>query len=181
MGAGDDTAAHRLDLLHAYFLEHPVTGPTGTPRRRSSSPGTPVSLTTVDHIADAVREVTELTRDANSDAAPLPPRVGDVYAWCVENTLNTERALQQRRDTVIYRQQLEHAIAMGDTKVVRPHRCPACRTFGLMWPGDGDPRALCTNRRCLTSGGMSRRWTLARLAYEHVAEKYEKSVRDCAT
>jgi len=63
-------------------------------------------------------------------------------------------------------------VAMGDTAVIRPHRCPACNTMGLMWR-DELQRVLCTNRRCVTKAGMSRTWSLARLAHEHVAvERY---------
>jgi hypothetical protein len=67
---------------------------------------------------------------------------------------------------------------MGDFKVIRPHRCPACRGFGLMWQGH-KRRAVCTSRRCLTPEGLSNTWSLARLAYEHVAA--EKSLRVRAT
>ena len=40
--------------------------------------------------------------------------------------------------------------------------------------------AVCVNVHCAkTNGGAHRRWTLARLAYEHVASK--KSLDECAT
>lgn len=150
-----------------YFREHPVTGPV---ERRATSvvPGTPLNLRVVDHIDASVREIVHYTQAVAPDAEPLPERIQDVYQWVVANTANASEAIQQRRDTILYRQGLEHAIAMGDTKVVRPHRCPQCRTLGLMWP-EGADRVVCTNVRCLTPDGMSTTWTLARLAYEHVA------------
>jgi hypothetical protein len=47
-----------------------------------------------------------------------------------------------------------------------------------MWQGH-KRRAVCTSRRCLTPEGLSNTWSLARLAYEHVAA--EKSLRVRAT
>jgi hypothetical protein len=64
----------------------------------------------------------------------------------------------------------------GVTSVVRPHRCPACNTFGLSWEDDLR-RAICMNRRCLTKAGTSRTWSLARIAYEHVIRQEKRQVR----
>jgi hypothetical protein len=183
-----DTAAGRLKLLNEYLREHPVTGPeghcvTGPPSRTTSvSRGLPFPTRVADHITASVAEVAEHTREVNPAAGPLPPRVEAVYDWYVANTALAPAAEQQRRDTIVYRQRLEHAIAMGEPKVVRPHRCPACKTFGLMWVEDAQ-RAVCTNTRCTTTGGLSNRWTLARLAYEHVAAQYgaQKKSRVSAT
>lgn len=185
MGSGDDTAAagHSLRLLQNHFLQRPVTGADGhsyissEPRPTRTQPGAPADLDVVDHIAASFREVVDDTLAANPAASPLPDRVDRVYAWCIDNTRNTSEAQQQRRDTVIYRQQLEHAIAMGDTSVVRPHRCPECGTVGLHWSAG---KARCVNRHCAArNGGISRSWSLARLAYEYVASK--KRLTDCAT
>jgi len=184
MGNGDDTAAHRLRLLSTHFRQHPVTGPAGhsyissEPRATAIAPGLPYDADVVDLIDASVAEIARHTRQANAAAPPLPAEVQDVYAWCLENTASAPAAVQQRRDTVIVRQQLEHAIAMGDVKVVRPHRCPACRGLGLMWDAPRR-RAVCTSTRCLTPEGMSNSWTLAKLAYEYVAAK--KSLRARAT
>jgi hypothetical protein len=176
----DDTAATgRLTTLLAHFLQHPVTGPAER-SPASAVPGTPLNLRVHDHIQAAVREVVDDTLAVNPHPSPLPERVEAVYEWYVANTANAEQAQRQRRDTILYRQSLEHAIAMGDVKVVRPHRCPACRCLGLMWRAELQA-AVCTNGNCLTKDGRSRRFALARLAYEHVAAKFEKSVRDCAT
>jgi hypothetical protein len=171
-----DTATGRLHELYAYYRQHPVKSAAGhsylssAPRATVSVPEALVDLDIVDHIQASLREVVDDALAANPEAGPLPARVEGVYRWYVEHTINAPEAVQQRRDTVIYRQGLEHAIAMGNTKVVRPHRCPACRTFSLMWPrAQGAERAVCTNRRCLDAEGMTCTWTLARLAYEHVA------------
>jgi hypothetical protein len=185
----DDTAPALLAELVHCFRERPVTGPAGhsyiasEPRATATHPGAPLNLTVVDHIDATVKELADYTRETNPDAEPLPAHVEDVYRWCVENTQNAPEDLQQRRDTIVYRQKLEHAIAMGDhdfvRKAVRPIRCPACRTFGLMWRSE-DQKAVCTNGRCLTKDGLSHRWGLARLAYEHIAGQ-QKSVRVRAT
>jgi hypothetical protein len=185
----DDTAEQRFaELLHC-FRERPVTGPAGhsyissEPRPTAVHPGAPIDLTVVDHITASVKELADYTREANPAAEPLPGHVEDVYAWCVENTQNTPEAAQQRRDTLIYRQKLEHAIAMGDhdsvSKAVRPIRCPACNTFSLFWRPQAT-NALCTNGRCLTKDGLSRRWSLARLATAHI-EAQQKTLRVRAT
>lgn len=173
----EDTASSRLRLLSEEFLEHPRTGPTAR-RSPTVTASAPANLAIVDHIDASLREVTDDARSVNPEAGPRPDRIEDVYAWYVDNTRHAEPAARQRRDTIIHRQNLEHAIAMGDDSVIPPHRCPACRTFGLLWQA-GMQRALCTNARCRTKDGLSNTWTLARLAYEHVAA--EKTLRVRAT
>ena len=172
-----DTAAARLAELHAHFLQHPATGPAlraaPTPR-----PGTPLNLSVVDHIRASVDEVIDHTRTANPDAGPIPRRVQDIYAWCHDNTDHAPAIDQQRRDALELRHRLEHAILAGDTRVVRPLRCPACGTVGLHWQAQTQ-RALCVNLHCARRNkGVHRTWSLARLAYEQTAEK---SWRECAT
>lgn len=174
----DDTATSRLRVLSQDFREHLRTGPTNTRTATSVVPGTPVNLAVVDHIAASVREVVDDTLAVNPAPGPLPERIEAIYAWYVENTFNAEPAQAQRRDTIMHRQRLEHALRMGDASVIPPHRCPACRTFGLMWRASLQ-RALCTNGRCRGKDGMGNTWTLARLAYEHVAA--EKTLRVRAT
>jgi hypothetical protein len=182
----DDTAAGRLHTLATYYRQHRVTGPAGhsyissAPRPTPADPAAPINVDIVDHIDACVREIVDETLAVNPDAGPLPPVVAGAYGWYLENTTAAPEYAQQRRDVIIYRQNLEHAIALGEYKVIRPHRCPQCRTFGLFWRRDAE-RAVCTNRRCLTPEGLSNKWTLAQLAYEHVTETYEKAVRDCAT
>jgi hypothetical protein len=172
--ADGETAAGRLHELYAHYRQHPVKSAAGhsyissAPRPTAVAPEALVDLDVVDHIQASLREVVDDTLAANPDAGPLPARVEGAYRWYVENTAHAPEAVRQRRDTVIYRQGLEHAIAMGNVKVIRPHRCPQCRTLGLMWPR-GAEAAVCTNRNCVDADGMSSTWTLARLAYEHVA------------
>lgn len=180
MAQGDtseDTAASRLHQLAQYYREHPATGPTeGRSPTRTTSPA-PLSLATLDHVTDSVRELTELTDTVNEEPTPLPDKVRDVYAWCVANTNHAPETTRLRRDTVIYRQSLEHAIRMGDwRRVIRPHRCPECRTFGLMWKAG---QVLCTNSECVDADGCSTTVTLARLAHEHIAGK--KNLRQVST
>ncbi|MGP3737992.1 hypothetical protein ACTWJ9_33320 (plasmid) [Streptomyces sp. GDS52] len=167
-----DSAAALLRQLSAYFREHPVTGPVEGRAPTRAAPA-PLSLATLDHVTQSVRELTDLTDAVNAEPSPLPRNVQDVYAWCVANTEHAPETTQQRRDTVIYRQYLEHAIHAGDwRRVIRPHRCPECRTFSLMWK---EGRALCTKSECVDADGMSTTVTLARLAHEHVAAR--KSLR----
>jgi len=182
----DDTAASRLGTLLAHFTQHPVTGPAGrsfvsaAPRATPDAPAAPINLEVVDHITASIREVVDDTLAANPDAGPLPARVEAVYGWYVANTINAPEAVRQRRDTIVYRQALEHALAMGETKVVRPHRCPDCDTFSLMWSRPLS-QIVCTNRKCTTDDGTSKIVTTARIAYHHIAAMSEKTVRDCAT
>ena len=172
-----DTAASRLRLLYQDFREHPRTGPAGR-SATPAHPGAPVNLAVVDHIAASVREIANEARAANPQADPLPDRVEAVYDWWRDNTRLAPEHVQQRRDIVIHRQYLEHAIAMGDVNVIPPHRCPGCGTFGVVWRNQ-IRRAVCLNVRCVTKDGMARTWSLGRLAYEHVAA--EKMLRECAT
>lgn len=179
MDTGDDAAA-RLALLAEHFRTNPVTGPEGhsyvssAPRSARTTSPIPFNAAIVDHIGASVVELTDYTHRVNAAASPLPDHARDVYAWCVANTQHTPEAEQQRRDTIIYRQSLEHAICAGDYSVIPPHRCPACRTFGVMWRREVG-RAACTNKKCTDRDGMSRTWSLARLAYEHV--KSESKIR----
>ncbi|MCX4911890.1 hypothetical protein [Streptomyces sp. NBC_00878] len=177
MGIGDDTAANSLRLLNNHFRHTPpVTGPQGhsyissEPRPTPTAPGLPYNADVADHIRACVTEVTADVLAVNPAPTPLPGRVEAVYTWYLDNTRTAAPAQRQRRDTIIYRQTLEHAIAMRDFKVIPPHRCPACRTFGLRW-APARRRALCTNMKCVADDGMSNTWTLARLAYEHIAAR----------
>jgi len=161
-----DTAAARLAALNEYFREHPVSGP-GEGRAPTRSSGAPLRLATVDHIRASVAEVAGHTYAVNPDAGPVPEQAADVYDWCREHTRHADEAVQTRRDIVEQRQRLEHALRAGDPSVIRPHRCPECRTFGLMWVAEMQA-AVCTNTRCTDRDGMSTTVALGRLAYEHV-------------
>ncbi|MFG2970869.1 hypothetical protein ACGFZS_47135 [Streptomyces sp. NPDC048288] len=180
-----DNASQRLAELHHYFREHPVTGPEGhsytrpgTGHAASTAPGLPYNQRVCDHIRASVTEVVQHTRTAAPDAG-LPQHIEDVYDWAREHTENAPADVQLNRDITEYRHRLEHAVHAGDFSVVRPHRCPACRTLGLHWQPERQ-RAVCLNLHCARSNkGHSRSWTLGRLALEHVTA--EKSLRECAT
>ncbi|MGW2384356.1 hypothetical protein [Streptomyces sp. NPDC001658] len=167
---GRDTAAdasRNLRLLDSAALRHhPDHGPTQR-RAPSASPGAPLNLAIVDHLRQTVAEVADHIRKISPDPAPLPDSVGDLYAWYIDQTGDADLAQQRHRDTVIERHNLEHAIALGEYDAVRPHPCPACGTWGLMWD-TGGKRALCTNQDCRTPDGLSTSWTLARLAAQKI-------------
>jgi hypothetical protein len=169
-----DNAAQRLHQLHTYFREHPVTGPTEGRAGHVTAPA-PMNLGVLDHMTASVREVVDHTRSVNPAAGPLPQRVRDVYAWCHENLEHADEDDRQRLQVIEYRQYLEHAIRAGDTDVIPPHRCPECRTWGLMWLAPRQ-RALCTNRECVDQDGLTHTFDLARLAYEHVAAQQSKKI-----
>ncbi len=164
-----DTAASRLHHLNTYFREHPITGPAeGHTTTRTST--APLHLATLDHVRASVREVVDHTLEANPKAGPLPPRVEAVYDWCRRNTALADATVQLRRDIIEYRHYLEHAIRAGDIKVVRPLRCPECRTWGLMWVRERQA-AVCTNIDCVDRDGCSNTFTLSRLATEHITAR----------
>jgi hypothetical protein len=177
-GDGTDTAATRLHELAAYFLQHPVPGPSGRPAH-STTPSAPMNLGMLDYINASVTEVVQHTRTVNPDAGPLPAHVADVYDWCRQHTEHAPDIDQQRSRALEIRHRLEHAVRAGDARVVRHIRCPACNTVGLKWQ-TSLWRAVCLNVHCArTNGGVHRQWKLSRLAYEQAA--IEKSLRDCAT
>lgn len=171
-----DAAAASLNLLDLHFRHHPVTGPT---ERRSPSVSTaaPLNLDILDHIDRCVAEVVHHTRaETSQPAGPPPARVADIYNWYREHTADAGPEVRLRRDIVIHRQGLEHAIALGDHKVVRTHPCPACQTWGLQWDRYGK-RVLCFNRRCRDRHGMARTWTLVSLATAHVIRQENRARR----
>lgn len=175
--ASTDTASARLRALDAYFREHPVTSAEGHSysrfgsRTTVTSPGLPFNVRVADHIQAHVDEVVAHTRTVNPDAGPCPDRVDAVYDWAREHTQHAPEAEQTRRDMREYRHLLEHAIAAGDTAVVRRHRCPDCRTFGLFWQGELG-KAMCVNRHCAQgNNGVHRTHSLGRLAFEYTAAK----------
>ncbi|WP_030188261.1 hypothetical protein [Streptomyces violaceorubidus] len=180
MNQPEDSAASRFRDLTAYMRERPVTGPEGhsyignTPRGTATHPGLPINVRVLEHVDRTVAEVVQYTRENNPAAAPVPQNVQDVYRWCVENTVNAPEAEQQRRETLEYKHQLEHAVAAGDVAVIRPHRCPECGTFGLMWD-NLKQRIVCTNLECVDEDGLTTIVEFARLAHLYVAAR--KNIR----
>ena len=174
----DDTeeASTSLHLLATHYREHPNNGPSER-RSPSVSPGTPLNLGIVDHIDRCIDEVVQHARtEAPKPAGPVPSRVADIYDWYREHTEDAGPEVRLRRDIVIHRQKLEHAIALGEHKVIRTYSCPGCRTWGLQWEPHRQ-KALCLNRRCRDRNGMARTWSLARLATQYVTEQESRISR----
>ncbi|MEV4975603.1 hypothetical protein [Streptomyces scopuliridis] len=164
-----DEAAHRLQLLLKEFTipaRRPGDGRTGT----RAHPPVPLNLAVIDHITASVVEVAEHARAAAPDAGPLPAAPAGIYDWWRQSTPDLDEGAVQARETVIYRQGLEHAIAAGDHKVIRKHPCPACGTWGLFWRAAAQ-RAVCVNQDCTDTKGMARTWELKQLAHEHIAAR----------
>lgn len=175
MGRDADDAANSLYLLDTHYRRHPDHGP-GERRAASVTPGTPLNIGIVDHIDACIAEVVEHTRAEAPHPGPLPDRVADIYDWYREHTDTAGPEVQLRRDIVIHRQRLEHAIELGDDKVIRTHPCPACRTWGLKWQAHAR-RALCLKKDCRDRNGMARTWSLARLATQYVTDQENRARR----
>ncbi|MFJ3699579.1 hypothetical protein ACIPW9_36560 [Streptomyces sp. NPDC090052] len=172
------TTASRMRLLRREFTTAPRPAPTqfvddprtAAPRSRTSpahSPA-PMDLGVLDHVIAAVTEVIEHTLAVAPDAGPAPTMPDEVYQWAATATSTAGPGEQQARDTIIYRQGLEHAIAMGEDTVIRRHPCPQCGTYGLLWQSAAR-RAVCVHTRCTTRDGGPTSWSLAQLARHHVA------------
>ncbi|WP_329047016.1 hypothetical protein [Streptomyces sp. NBC_01422] len=173
---GDDTTERRLRLLQAEFTQHQRRGPgDGRTATQVEAPA-PIDLGTLDYMTAAVTEVVQHTHAAAPDAGPYRGSVEQVYDWAREHTAGLDEHRQQARETLIYRQGLEHALAMGDTLVVRKHPCPQCGCYGLYWrPETG--KAGCVNHYCVDDDGVSHSWTLQHLAHQHIASKSALSAR----
>lgn len=171
MGTGaDDTAAQRLRLLQQEFVQPTRSGPgDGRSSRITESPSL-VNLSVVDRIRAAVYEVEHHTRTVAPDADPFTGPAERVYDYCRQHTAHLETEQQNASEAIIYRQELEHAIAAGDTTVVRKHPCPGCGCWGLYWR-EAAQRAVCVNRFCVDDNGLSRTWELKQLAHDHIAQK----------
>lgn len=172
MGTTDtNDAADRLRTLQGHIWRYPTSSVTKLPRSGGPThPEAPLDLDIIDHITASVREVRAAALADNPDAGPLPADAARAYDWWRASTpdLHGERLLA--RETVIYRQGLEHAIEAGDTKVVRKHPCPACGCWGLFWQRP-EKRAVCANRECVDEDGLARTWELKHLAYEHTTRQ----------
>lgn len=160
-------AAKALRLLDSPDLRHPPTAGPAERRAPSTTPGAPLNLALVDHLAQTADEIVALTRDTVPDAGPLPDRLDRLYDWCIEHTGNAGEAQRAYRDLVFERQHLEHAVRLGEIDEICKHPCPRCGCWGLMWDRPGN-WARCTNRRCKTPDGRSSTWTLARLAAQKI-------------
>jgi hypothetical protein len=172
----DDTTAQRLRLLKAEFTQPTRSGPgDGRSSRLTESPAL-VNLGVVDRIRAAVYEVETHTRAAAPEAGPFTGEATRVYDWARAFTADLEPERQQAREAIIYRQGLEHALAMGDTTVIRKHPCPECGCWGLYWRAAAG-RAVCVNHYCTDNDGLANTWSLARLARQYIAAKETVSRR----
>lgn len=177
-----DEAASSLRLLDTHFRQRPVTKALcfinpDEPKPTQAAAPTPMNDRIVDHMVASIREIVDLTYDtAPKEPGPAPERPADFYRWCLDSTEGADEEARLRRDIVIQRQRMEHAIQMGEYKVVRPHPCPACRTWGLQWDRFRKA-AVCLNRRCQDRNGMANTWTLARLATQHVVQQENRARR----
>ncbi|QGZ53404.1 hypothetical protein GPZ77_34835 (plasmid) [Streptomyces sp. QHH-9511] len=174
MSAGDDTTpAARLRLLQNEFLQ-PGRGRHHERAAKASTPSLPIRVAIYDHIQAAVAEATEHTRAVAPHAGPRPKQAEKTYEWMVEQTAHLDPDRQRNRDALIYRQGLEHAIVMGESKIICRHPCPGCGTWGLFWRRDA---AVCVNRYCADDDGVARTWTLQQIAEDHIARKESAAQR----
>ncbi|GAA3154713.1 hypothetical protein ACFQ0X_44035 [Streptomyces rectiviolaceus] len=173
----DETATARLRELNAHFREHPRTGPAErhAPTVTSSAP---LNIGILDHMKACVDEVVQHARATDPATGPAPAKVTSLYDWFREHTAHAGDEQQRVRETVIYRQGLEHAILQGDTDVVCTHPCPGCRTWGLQWDR-ARRRALCLNMDCQDRSGGGSTWSLGRIATQHITA--QESLRRRAT
>jgi hypothetical protein len=171
-------AASQLTKLVQHFVELPAGRRTGrTAPVRSIENTAPLNIDTVSHIDASVREIRDyMHAESPGTLEPLPHTAAAVYDWCVRNTATDDDTAKRRRDTIIYRQYLEHATMTGDAQVVRRHRCPGCGTVGLHWR-DAVQRAVCRNHNCRTPDGRASTWTLAHLAHEHIERQERLAAR----
>jgi hypothetical protein len=179
MSSGDTLkAAERLRLLQAEFLV-PGAGPRAERVSKTTEPAAPIRLAVYDHMSKSAAEVIALAksmRDGQDLFTQPPAQAADTYQWLVEETDHLDALRQQERDAVIYRQSLEHAIVMGDLLAIRPHPCPDCATWGLVW-NRCEETVVCLNHRCADDDGRLTTWTLAQIAENHIARRNNRAAR----
>ncbi|MFH8295093.1 hypothetical protein [Streptomyces sp. NPDC018059] len=134
----------------------------------------PVNQTVLAHLADCDGEVAQFIEQARQGAAPadndgpLPGRASayDRARYQAEQLGGDSR---EYLDAMEWRHSVTSALLMGDVDVIRTERCPACRTFGLVWVSEVR-RASCVNLYCAVDG-RPRAWTIAQLAVERSARR----------
>ncbi|RSS35232.1 hypothetical protein [Streptomyces sp. WAC08241] len=179
MDSGDINAANALRILRTEYLAPSGTRRTGRRTATATEAQAPLNLELVDYMTQAVTEAVETTKELRAGqpvTAPPPADAEDVYRWMVEETANLDEERQKARDALIYRQGLEHAILMGDHKVVRPHPCRRCHTYGLHWDRDNEVVA-CLNEHCADNNGEPTTWTLEQVARHYINRRTRAAVR----
>ncbi|MEU6016928.1 hypothetical protein ABZ826_23625 [Streptomyces sp. NPDC047515] len=179
---GDDTTAQRLRLLQAEFVQPTRSGPGDGRKATQVEAPAPLNIGIVDRMAAAAAEIDDHMRavepPAHTPARPRPANPADRYEWWRHGTAHLAPQLQDAREQVIYRQGLEYDLAMGDTSFIRRHPCPGCGCWGLFWR-EAQQAAVCVNHYCVDDDGLSRTWSLAHLAQQHIAR--QKSLKISAT
>lgn len=136
----------------------------------------PLDLGTLDHLEKTRNEVVAAVRGINPQAGPAP-HDERVYQWAEEAVATLEAATPHLNEIrhrtlegIAYRHVLEHAVRVGEVKVMRKLACPNCCCFGLLW-NQPSWRATCINIRCLDGEGRQNTWTLAQIAHHHIAAR----------
>lgn len=166
------TAAKRMQELHTSFLtpgRRP--DPTGVRASPAEAPA-PLSLGVLDHITDAVAELTACVTAIAPTAGPAPAVPHEAYRWAIEATQHAAVYQQRARDALVYRQSLDHALLIDGDLAIRRHTCPRCATYSLFWRA-GERRAMCTHSRCVSKDGTASRWTTAQIARHHIQVREE--------
>lgn len=171
----DDTATARLRELDTYYREHPQAGPAE--RHAPTVAATaPLNIAVIDHLRACVDEVEGHTHTVDPRSGPAPADVTAVYDWFRQHTAHAGDEQARVRETVIYRQGLEHAILQGDADIVCTHPCPRCQTWGLQWV-HAARRARCLNEECVDKSGAGSMWSLGRIATAHIASRESRRRR----
>lgn len=171
MGLGNTdagSAAMRLRLIERELKVRPRTGDAGRTATRTT-PQAPLDLGMLDYIRAHVDEVIQHTRTHTPDAPDAPHDAG-VYAWMREHTAHLQDERRQAGEALTYRQNLEHALKMGEDTIIRRHACPACGCWGLFWNHTAR-NASCVNRNCRTDTGHPSTWTLRQIAHHHITTR----------
>ncbi|MDJ0466110.1 hypothetical protein [Streptomyces sp. H27-C3] len=133
----------------------------------------PVNQTVLAHLAECDGEVAQFIERARKGEGPAPEGDGSLpgRAGAYDRARYQAEQLggdsQQYLEAMEWRHSVTSALLMGDGDVIRTERCPACRTFGLVWVSE-TRHASCVNLHC-AEDGLPRAWTIAQLAVERSA------------
>ena len=137
----------------------------------------PCDIDLLDHLTATRADLIETTRlllagETVSPPTPIPaPPVDEgIFQWAADATAHLAHEKQQVREAIAYSKVLEQKVLTGDRRVVRTHRCPACRCFSLLWKHDLE-RAVCIQDECRDELGRASQWELRQLAHHHVTSR----------
>ncbi|TQE33128.1 hypothetical protein [Streptomyces ipomoeae] len=140
--------------------------------------GPPVNQTVLAHLAACDGEVAQFIDRArqadppSEDDGPLPGRAG-AYDRARYQAEQLGGDAQQYLEAMEWRHRITSALLLGEDDVIGTERCPACRTFGLVWVAESRT-ASCVNRYCAVDGAP-RAWTIAQLAVERMARRSRRA------